>query len=143
MLNPRVNVLLRVEQIISSISYAVFCLKKKKSAGSLAGIRPWIPVRFRFDHRAHQCRVHAMPVRGFSNELFGAVTPDVHGGTVASRKRRLGGQVDVGARFRGMELGCQRRFRVYKKWPSRIVNDLGNLAAGASRENSRAKDQRR
>src|SRR5882762_9320031 len=103
MLNPCVNVLLRVEQVISSISYAVFCLKQKKSAGSLAGIRLRIPIRFRFDHLANQCRVQAMPVRRFSNQLFGAVTPEIKGRAAASGKGRLGGQVDVGARLRSEE----------------------------------------
>ena len=82
-----------------------------------------------------------MSVRRFSNEFFRAVTADVHGCTVASRKRRFGGQVDVGARLRGSQPG--RRFGVDKKPPSRIVNDSGDLATGALRENSRAKGQRR
>ena len=83
-----------------------------------------------------------MPVRRFSNEFFRAVTADVHGRTAASRKRRFGGQVDVGARLRGSELGCHRWFSIDKKPPSRIVNDPGDLAAGTLRENSRPKDQR-
>src|SRR5713226_8223667 len=147
MFNPGVYILLRVEHVVSSISLCRRRNQLHQSAGSLAGIRLWIPVRFRFDHRADQCRVHAMPVRRLSNEFFDAVTADLHGRAVASRKRGFGGQVDVGARLRGSEFGCHRQFGVYKKPPSRIVNDLRDLAAGALSEKgckeNRAKGQRR
>src|SRR6202171_6831588 len=84
-----------------------------------------------------------MPVCRFSNQLVGAVTAEIKGRTPASRKGRFGGQVDVGARLRGRELGCYRRFGVDKKRPSPVVDNLGDLAVGALRQNSRAKDQRR
>ena len=71
-----------------------------------------------------------MPVRRFSNEFFDAVTADLHGGTVASCKRRFTGQVDVRARLRGSELSWCGRFSVYEKTPSPIVHNFGDLAAG-------------
>src|SRR5260370_30989784 len=83
----------------------------------------------------------------FSNEFFDAVTADIHCRTAASRKRRFGGQVNVSACFRGRQLGRYRRFGVYKKKSSRVVNDPCGLAPGAPREKGcekkRSKDRRR
>src|SRR5713101_8864226 len=147
MFNPGVDILLRVEYVISSISLRRRGNQLHQSARALVGIRLGIPVRFRFDYRADQCRIHAMPVRRFSNDFFDAVTADFHGWTAASRKRRFGGQIDVGARLRGTELGCHPRLGVHKKLPSIIVDDLGDLAARAlseqGREENCAKNQRR
>src|SRR5216684_4490959 len=147
MFNPGVDILLRVEHVVSPISLRRRGNQLHQSASALVGIRLGIPVRFRFDYRADQCRIHAMPVRRFSNDFFDAVTADVHGWAAASRKRRFGGQVDVGARPRGSELGCHPRLGVHKKLPSIIVNDFGDLAARAlseqGREENRAKNQRR
>src|SRR6266850_1642016 len=147
MFNPGVNVLLRVEYVESSISLCRRRNQLHQSASSLVGPRLGIPVRFRFNHRADQCRIHAMPVRSLANEFLDSVAAHIHGRAVASRKRRFGGHVDVRAGLCGRELGGQWRFSVHEKLPSRIVRNLRDLAARVlrkkRREENRAKCQRR
>src|SRR2546425_1665445 len=142
MSNPGVDILLRVEQVVRSVSLCRRGNQLHQSAGAFARIRPRVPVRFRFDHRANQCRVHAMPFRSFSYEFFCSVPVNAHGRTVASRKRRFARQVDSCARPCSAKLQRRRRFGIDEKLPSCRFRDFRDLGAGARREKSRAKNQR-
>jgi hypothetical protein len=133
---------LRVEHVVSSVSMCRRGNQLHQSAGALVGIRPWIPVRFRFDHRADQCRVHVMPLRCFSYEFLGAVAVDAHRRTISSRKRRFSGKVDGCARLQPTELKRSRRFGIDEQLPSRGVHDLGDLRAGRSNTKYQRRDKK-
>lgn len=142
MSNPGVDILFRVKQVVRSVSLRRRRDQLHQSAGAFVRIRPRVPVRFRFDHRANQCRVHAMPFRSFSYEFFCSVSVNAHGRVVASRKRRFARQVDGCARPYSAKLQRRRRFGIHEKLPPCRFRNLGDLGAGSWCEKTRAKNQR-
>jgi len=97
-----------------------------QSAGAL-GIRPWIP----FDSVSITARTSAgstHAVRRFSNHFSVPVTADVHGRTVVFPEKEDSAADRFWWRFEALSLGCQLRFGVYKKLPSRSSTTLGYLA---------------
>jgi len=80
--NPGVNILLRVEQVVRSVSLRRRRDQLHQSTRAFVRVRSRVPVRFRLDHRANQCRVHVVPFRGFSYEFFRSVPVNAQGQSV-------------------------------------------------------------
>jgi len=111
-----------------------------QSAGALAG-NTALGFKFdvRFDHRRAPVQGPRMTVRRSRTSFSVAVTADVQGRTVASRKKKTRRQIDVGCELRGIELGCHCGSALQKTaLPAIVQRPWRSGPAGPGAKNSHA-----